>query len=112
MIFFDHVRRFFGNHNGRRIGVPANQIRHDRSIDNAQPRQAVNAEAVIHDGHIIMTHFACSNGMIDRFGALSDIGAQCLIILAIPAVLTVILRGDMLRPSSLVISSMLLSTFL
>ena len=45
LAFQNHVGGFFGNHDGWRVGVARDDARHDGSVGNAQPFDAVNAEA-------------------------------------------------------------------
>ena len=69
----DVVRRLFRNHNGRCIGVGADQSGHDRCIGNPQAIDAAYAEPVINNSHFVTAHLARSNRVVLRYTMASDI---------------------------------------
>lgn len=74
VVFFDHLRGFLGNHNSRRVGVSADESRHDTGINHSQAAHTVNTEALIHDGHWVSlwAHFACACVVESGFGAIAS----------------------------------------
>ncbi len=72
----DQVRRLLGNHDGRRIGVAADQRRHDRGIDDPKSLQSAHTQFGVHYGRVIDTHLAASRIWRRRFSG-SETGPYC-----------------------------------
>src|SRR5471030_2698272 len=68
-ITLDHIYSLFGDHDGRRIRVPANQRRHHRRIDNAQALQTAHAQLRVYYRVSVLPHPASADRMIDGIDA-------------------------------------------
>ena len=75
----DQIDGLLTDHDGGRIGVAADQGRHDRCIDNTQPIQAVHAQLRVDHGHLVLAHAAGADGVIDGIGALPQDGADVVV---------------------------------
>jgi len=66
----DHVRGLLADHDGRRIGIAADQGRHDRGVDDAQAFRSVHFQLRIDycDG-IVDAYFAGADRVIDGVDA-------------------------------------------
>src|SRR5258707_10233544 len=67
----DHVGGLLADHDGRRIGVAADQGRHDRGIDDAQAFNATDFQLGIDHRHRVDAHLAGADRMIDGVDALA-----------------------------------------
>src|SRR5690348_11197072 len=61
----DHVGCFFRDHDDGRIGIPRNEVRHDRSVDHAQAFDAANGKPLVDDRERIISHPAGRCRMIN-----------------------------------------------
>ena len=52
----------------------------------------MNAQAIIDNGHIIMSHFARADRMINRIRAGANIGAQHMLVIAIAIIIRLTLE--------------------
>src|SRR3954449_988541 len=69
----DHVGGLFADHDGRRVGVAADQGRHHGGIDHAQAFDAVDLQFRIDHGHrVVDAHLGCADRVINGV----DTGAQ------------------------------------
>src|SRR5258706_7100276 len=68
----DHVGSLLADHDGRRIGVAADQGRHDRGIDDAQAFNATDFQLGIDHRHRVDAHLAGADRMIDGIDALAQ----------------------------------------
>ncbi len=69
----DHVGGLLADHDGRRIGVAADQGRHDRGIDHAQALEPVNLQLRIDHGHrVVDAHLAGADRVIDGVDVLAQ----------------------------------------
>src|SRR5258708_4613135 len=64
----DHRRALLADHRRRRVGVAADQRRHDRGVNDAQAFEAADAQLRIDDGEIVTPHLAGADRVIDRLG--------------------------------------------
>lgn len=67
----DQVSGFFGNHDGRSVGVAGSDTGHDGGVDDAESFDAVDAELGVDDRGGVVAHFAGAGRMVEslRFGA-------------------------------------------
>jgi hypothetical protein len=49
MVRFEHLASALADDNAGRHGITGNDARHDRSVRDPQPIDAVNPETVVHD---------------------------------------------------------------
>ncbi len=69
----DQISPSFCDHNRRCVRVPANNGRHDGSIDDAQTFDPMDAELVIDHREIIIAHFTAASEMVNASGILTYI---------------------------------------
>ena len=62
----EYGRNFLRHHNGRRIGVTANQRRHGEASTTRRPSSRALAVLICHR-HIVAAHFAGADRVIKRF---------------------------------------------
>jgi len=75
----DQIGGLFADHDGRRIGVAADQGRHDRGIDHAQALDAMHLQLRIDHGHRIGPHLAGADRVIDRIDPRAQDGADVVV---------------------------------
>src|SRR5579871_2397540 len=68
----DEIGRLFGNHDRRRVGVAADERRHDRGIDHAQSFDPAHAQFGINHRVAVDAHLAGADRVIDRVGAAAQ----------------------------------------
>jgi hypothetical protein len=68
----NQVGGFLADHCGRRLGVAADEERHDRGVGDAQALDPPHPELRVDDRALVGAHPACPDGVIDRIGALAD----------------------------------------
>src|SRR5216684_9127194 len=67
-----HVCRLFANHDRWRVGVARGECRHDRSVCDPQPFDAMDAKLRVDDRHCIGAHLAGPDRVVSRFRRLFD----------------------------------------
>ena len=60
----DEIGAALGDHDGRRVGVAADDLRHHRGVDHAEALEAVNPQLRIDHGHRVLAHLAGAGGVI------------------------------------------------
>jgi hypothetical protein len=68
----DHVGGLFGDHDGRGVGVAADQGRHDRGVDHAQSLDAAHLELGVDHGVWVGAHAAGADRVVDGLGLGAD----------------------------------------
>jgi len=63
----DDRRALLAHHDRRRLRVAADQLRHDRRIDDAQSLETVHAELRIDDRHLVVAHLAGADWVVVGF---------------------------------------------
>ena len=58
----DEIDGAFGDHDGRCVGMAADDLRHHRGVDDPQPIQAADAQLTIDHCAIVGAHAAGSTG--------------------------------------------------
>jgi hypothetical protein len=76
----DEVGGAFGDHDGRRVGMAADDARHHRGVHHPQPIQAADAKLTIHHRGDVTAHAACSNRVVRGLGVFPDERRQLRII--------------------------------
>src|SRR5579862_124541 len=69
----DHVGGFLGDHNNHGVDVAADQVRHDRGVDDAQGVDAAHAEFRIDDRIGVAAHAAGADRVIDGDAGCADV---------------------------------------
>ena len=67
----DHVGGLLADHDGRCIGIAADQGRHHRRIDDAQAVEAVDFQTGVDHGHRVAAHFDGADRVIHGIDALA-----------------------------------------
>jgi hypothetical protein len=68
----NHHGRLLSNHHRRRVGVTANERRHDRGIDHAQVLHAMHSQARIDHDQRGVVHFAGADRVVDGARFFAD----------------------------------------
>src|SRR6185312_5037272 len=64
----DEVGGLLGDHDGRPVEVAADDARHDRGVDNAQPLDAAQAQRAVDDRRLVGAHLAGAARVIGAVG--------------------------------------------
>ena len=72
----DHIRRLFGDHDRRCVGIAADDGRHDRGIDHTQAFEPLQPQPRIDDRHVVRSHLASADRVIQRVRPRADVLAQ------------------------------------
>lgn len=73
-VLLDHVCPLLRDHDGGRVGVSADDGRHDAGVDHSQVGHSVDAQPRIHHGLGVTgwTHLARTHGVVDGHGQVAD----------------------------------------
>ncbi len=75
----DHVRRFFGDHDHRGIGVAADDGRHHRGVDHPQTLEPPHRAGLVEHGAGPVAHGAARGRMHGGPNVLADVGVDLLV---------------------------------
>jgi len=76
----DQIGALFSDHDGRRVGVAADDRRHHRGVDDAQAVDAAHVQRGIDDRIFIDAHRACADGVVFGLRPAPDVFGECGIV--------------------------------